>query len=148
MDVQTEPYSGEGILPRNQYLDKILDVCERNGIKFEFAITPVYAQQLRVDRPDIIARIKRMKLPVTRYPSIAGHVLPAPVGEIRDMPGMLLAQLRNREVSWEEYIRNEWIAETRTLIPTWRLEGKRVIIDNPRAGTPKVLPAWPSARSL
>ena len=67
MDVQYEPYSGEGVLPRNQYLDEILDVCEEHGIKFEFAVTPFFAQQLREDRPDIIERIKRMKLPISRY---------------------------------------------------------------------------------
>ncbi len=136
VDVQYEPYSGEGILPRNQYLDKILDVCEKYNIKFEFAVTPLFAQQLREDRPDIIERIKRMKLPISRYPAIAGHMLPAPVGEMRDMPGMALSQLRNREISWDDYIVNEWIAETRTLVPTWRFEGNRVVIDNPRKGTP------------
>ena len=125
---QYEPYSGEGVLPRNQYLDKILDVCEKYGIKFEFAVTPLFAQQLREDRPDIIERIVRMKLPISRYPAIAGHVLPAPVGEMRDMPGMLLSQLRNREISWDEYIVNEWLAETRTLVPSWRFEGNRVVI--------------------
>ncbi|MCP5117011.1 MAG: hypothetical protein GY953_39815, partial [bacterium] len=146
VDVQTEPYSGEGVLPRNQYLDKILDVCERYGIKFEFAVTPIFAQQLREDRPDIIQRIKRMKLPISRYPSIAGHVLPAPVGDMRHMPGMLLQQLRNREIDWDEYIRQEWTAETRTLVPAWRLKGDRVIVDNPHRGTPMKLDDLPRYR--
>ena len=87
-----------------------------------------------------------MKLPITRYPSIAGHVLPAPVGDMRHMPGMLLQQLRNREVSWEQYIRNEWIAETRTLTPAWRLDGNRVIVDNPRKGSPIKLDDLPAYR--
>ena len=135
-DVQYEPYSGEGITPRNQYLDKILDLCEKYNFKFEFATTPLFAQQLREDRPEIIERIKRMRIPVSRYPSLGGHVLPSPIGELRYMPGMPLSQLRNRETSWDKYLENEWLAETRTLVPNWRFAGERLLIDNPRAGTP------------
>jgi hypothetical protein len=136
VDVQYEPYSGQGITPRNQYLDKLLDLCERYHIKFELATTPLFAQQLREDRPEVLERIKRLKIPISRYPSIAGHVLPPPIGEMRQMPGMLLHQLRNREVPWERYLENEWLAETRTLTPSWRFQGPRLVIDNPAVGKP------------
>jgi len=136
VDVQYEPYTGQGITPRNQYIDKILDLCDRYKIKFEFATTPLFAQQLREDRPEVVERIKRMKLPISRYPAIAGHVLPPPIGEMREMPGMLLHQLRNRQTSWESYLENEWLVETRALTPSWRFQGERLVIDNPRAGTP------------
>jgi hypothetical protein len=136
IDVQYEPYSGEGILPRNQYLGKILDLCERYHFKFEFATTALFAHQLREDRPDIIERLKRMRIPISRYPSIAGHVLPPPIGEMRQMPGMLLHQLRSRETPLDRYLENEWIAETRTLTPGWHFEGERIVVENPRVGTP------------
>ncbi|MBI3682876.1 MAG: hypothetical protein HY235_21085 [Acidobacteria bacterium] len=146
MDVQFEPYSGQGMPPRHQYIDKILDLCERYRFKFELATTPLFAQQLREDRPEVIERIKRLKIPISRYPSIAGHVLPPPIGELRQMPGMRLHQLRNRQTSWERYLENEWLAETRTLVPGWRLEGERLILDNPRVGTPAALEELPEYR--
>ena len=59
---------------------------------------------------------------------------------------MQLQQLRNREISWEQYLANEWIAETRTLVPRWRLDGDRVIVHNPRAGTPMKLDELPEYR--
>jgi len=105
-----------------------------------------FAQQLREDRPELIERIKRMQLPISRYPSIASHALPPPVGPLRDMPGMRLSQLRNREVSWEEYIKNEWIAETHTLVPNWHFDGNRIIMSNPLKGTPITLEQLPLYR--
>ena len=47
-------------------------------------------------------------------------MLPPPINEMRQMPGMLLHQLRNREVPWERYLENVWLAETRTLTPGWQ----------------------------
>jgi hypothetical protein len=135
ISVQNEPWDGTGLPPRTRYLDRILDICEQYNIKFEFCVTPVFAQQLREDRPDIIERIKRMRLPISRYPSLAGHVLPPPIGELRDMPGMRLTQLRNREIQWEDYLRNEWTSETRTLVPRWHFEGNRLVMSNPLSGT-------------
>ena len=48
VDVQYEPYDGTGILPRNQYLDDILDVCEKYNIKFKIFYISFLEMSVRI----------------------------------------------------------------------------------------------------
>ncbi len=66
-------------------------------------------QQLVEDYPELIDKIKRMCVAVTRYGGV-GHQEPAPVGRMKDLSGMSL----------EESIVAQWQAETRTLVPNMK----------------------------
>jgi len=137
--VQTMDYNGEGPAPYSVEAVELLDNWEKYGVKGEYATTPVCLQQLLDDFPETVEKIKEMKLPVSLYQGI-GHVLPPPVGWIRDIPGV-------REMSLEDLIRAEWDWQTKTLIPNWHFdEDGNVVRGNSHVGEPMTWEDLPKYR--
>ncbi|HUX57474.1 MAG TPA: hypothetical protein VMV77_10900 [Bacteroidales bacterium] len=106
----------------------IIEGWEKNNIKGEYATMGVALQQLADEYPEMIEKIKKMKLPVTAYEGV-GHTEPCPVGRIKNLAGMTM----------DEAIRALWEYQTHTLVPNWRFENGKLIIGNPRAGEPITL---------
>jgi len=110
----------------------LIETWEKYGIKGEYATMGVALQQLAEEYPDTIEKIKRLKIPVTRYCGV-GHQEPCPVGGNKSLSGMTL----------DEAIQAMWEYETRTLVPNWHFENGELVIGNPRAGEPITLEELP-----
>ena len=80
-------YKGEGPAPYSLNAKELIETWERYGIKGEYATTGLCLQQLKRDFPEVIEKIKSLKIPVTLYPG-AGHVMPCPIGRLRETPAM------------------------------------------------------------
>jgi len=125
-------YSGEGPTPASRVALRAIGQWERGRISGRFETMGIAMQQLVEDYPELIEKMKRMRIPVTRYGGV-GHQEPAPVGRMKDLSGMSL----------EESIVVQWQAETRTLVPNWHLENGKIVLGNPRAAEPMTFEELP-----
>ena len=125
-------YSGEGPTPASRVALRTIEQWERQGISGRFETMGIAMQQLAEDYPELIQRMKQMRIPVTRYGGV-GHQEPAPVGRMKDLSGMTLG----------ESIAAQWEAETRTLVPNWHFEDGKIVLGNPRAGEPMTFDELP-----
>ena len=84
-------YSGHGPTPASRVALRAIEQWERQGIRGRFETMGIAMQQLAEDYPELIEKMKRMRIPVTRYGGV-GHQEPAPVGRMKDLSGMTLEE--------------------------------------------------------
>lgn len=78
----TEGYMAQGPAPYSLSAKRLVDLWEKYGVKGEYGTTGLCLQQLMLDFPETVKKIKQLKLPVLRYPG-AGHEQRCPIGRMR-----------------------------------------------------------------
>lgn len=107
----------------------LVSTYEKHGIKAQFGFVGMVTQQLEDDYPDVVAAIRRLKMPVG-YHGGGTDVEPCQVGRAVMLPskgpGDLETRRKNLQILWD--------FETRTLAPNWRIENGVMVYGNPRQG--------------
>jgi len=106
-------------------IKRIVEIFEKFNILGELAFVGPSAVQLEEDYPEVVKKIKELKVPIT-YHGGAGHPEPSVAGRMRD----------TTKLSLDEAIVAEWEFETHWLQPNWHWEGNKVVLGNPEAGKP------------